>query len=100
MTNATTTRKSFWSYDLTDEIVRRLPKQRWLTDRIEEMTRHACVQPKLMSGCTVGFPCKAHSLRVCPDWPLRGSITFTRESDNRRCRLYLTSGGKWRIRIT
>lgn len=28
-------------------------------------------------------------LRIAGDWPLRGSITFTRDADGKRCRLWL-----------
>lgn len=30
------------------------------------------------------------NLRVAKDWPARGSITFTRDRDGKRCRLYAT----------
>ena len=35
------------------------------------------------------------SLRIAKDWPLRGSISFTRDADGRRVRLWL-AGKKWR----
>lgn len=30
-------------------------------------------------------------LRICGDWPHRGSITFTRDVDGKKCRLYMTT---------
>ena len=38
-------------------------------------------------------------VRIAKNWPLHGSISFTRESDNRRFRAYL-NGRKWLVRET
>lgn len=62
-------------------IYTRLTFKHW-TDRASSMLRH-------LTYSNTNPDDRIANLRVNPDWPLAGSITFTRVADGKRCRLYL-----------
>lgn len=55
--------------------------------RALDMIEHICGPNNHRHGSAVKLD------RVCPDWPQRGSITFTRIDDGKRFRAYMAKGG-------
>lgn len=60
---------------------------RFWTDRALEMFRHLTVSNSMITTIS--------KLRVAGDWPRRGSITFVRDADGRKCRMWL-AGSKFK----
>ena len=73
-------RHTHWT-DVTTEVLDRGVEEFW-TNRLWTMTRHAM--------CETGHPNGDHTLsavvgmRVCKDWPYRGSITLTLENGKKK----------------
>lgn len=59
---------------------------RFWVDRALEMLHHLTISNTVITTVS--------KLRVAGDWPLRGSITFTRDHDGRRCRMWLNRKSK------
>lgn len=67
--------------DIARQVAARLNDKYWAT-RATEMIAHVCTSNTVPLTATLN--------RVAKDWPLKGSITFTRDQDGQRFRAYLT----------
>lgn len=63
------------------------------TNRVQSMLVHSCISKK------GAFHQDISGIRVCKEWPRKGSITCTR-GDGAKVRLYMTRRDGFKIKIT
>jgi len=59
---------------------------RFFTDRVVEMIRHVTLGRVTPGYSPIG------NVAISKDWPLKGTLRFTRAADNQRFKAYLTKG--------